>query len=256
LIYYKLNKYELSGRFVGFSENVGHQMTFEILTEDNLKVIHQLRIKLAELDPNLRLDELTGADTLLDPDIQPTKYHPGGNHVDDITPDEDFIQGRPGEHTSMAIVDADDIIGRAYLQEPEEDGTQHRLSIIPKLDEHNNANIANDPTMIQFRATNDQETYEEIMMYGQILDELDHEDGAENEWYFKCMNDHQDPLQQSDADYKGSWWNVQICWENGEMTREPLGITGKSNAVTCAIYGKEHNLLEQDRLKRFVRLAR
>jgi hypothetical protein len=55
--------------------------------------------------------------------------------------------GRPGEHTSKAIIDANDIIGRSYLQDPEEDGTRYRLRIIARLDEHD-ANIANDPTMI------------------------------------------------------------------------------------------------------------
>jgi hypothetical protein len=192
---------DLPGRFVGFSENVGHQMTYKILTNDTLKVIRRSRIKLAQLDPNLGVDEPTGTDTPLDPDIQPTKHHPGGNHVDDITPDEDIIRGCPGEHTSMAIIDANDIIGRSYLQEPEEDGTRHRLRIIAKLDEHN-ANIANDPTMIQFRSTNDQETYEEIVTYRQILDKLDHEDGAEDEWHFKSINDHQGPLRQSGGMFK------------------------------------------------------
>jgi hypothetical protein len=84
---------ELPGRFVGFSENVGHQMTYKIPTDDNLKVIHRSRIKLAALDLNLRLDEPTGTDMPPDPDIQPTEHHPGGNHVDDITPDEDIIRG-------------------------------------------------------------------------------------------------------------------------------------------------------------------
>jgi hypothetical protein len=159
-IYYKRNESEggkefpsssdeLPGRFVSFSENVEHQMTYKILTDDTLKVIHRSRIKLAGLNPNLRRDEPTGRGTRPDPDIQPTEHHPGGNHVDDITPDEDIIRGRPGEHTSMAIIDANDIIDRSYLQKPEEDGTRHRLRIIAKLDEHD-ANIANDPTMIRF----------------------------------------------------------------------------------------------------------
>jgi hypothetical protein len=110
--------------------------------------------------------------------------------------------------------------------------------------------------MIQFRATNDQETYEEIMTYRQILDKLDHKDGTEGEWHFKAIKDHQGPLGQSDDDYKGSRWNVQVCWEDGETTWEPLGIIGKSDPVTCTIYGKEHNLLEQNGWKRFARLAR
>jgi hypothetical protein len=93
----------------------------------------------------------------------------------------------------MAIIDANDIISRSYLQEPEEDRTRHRLRIITKLDVHD-ASIANDPTMIQFCATNDQEIYEEIMTYRQIIDKLDQEDGTEGEWHFKAIKNHQGPL--------------------------------------------------------------
>ena len=82
-----------------------------------------------------------------DPDILPTKHHPGGHPTSDVTPDKDTVRGRPGDHTTMAIIDANDLIGRSYLQEPEEDGTRHRLRIIAKLDERD-ADIANDPTMI------------------------------------------------------------------------------------------------------------
>jgi hypothetical protein len=100
--------------------------------------------------------------------------------------------------------------------------------------------------MIRFRATNDQEMYEEIVTYRQILDKLDQEDGTEGECHFKAIKNHQGPLRQSDDDYKGSRWNVQICWEDGETTWEPLGLISKSNPVTCAIYGKENHLLEKD----------
>jgi hypothetical protein len=204
-------------------------MTYKILTGDTLKVIHRSRIKLAEVDPNLRLDEPTGTDTAPDPDIQPTEHHPGGNHVDDITPEEDIIWGRPAEHTSTAIIDSNDIIGRSYLQEPEEDGTRHRLRIIAKLDEHD-ANIANDPTMIRFRATNDQETYEEIVTYRQILDKLDYEDGAEDERKISSPSMitkvRYDSLMQTIRDHGGMFKSVgkmgrQLCY-SGKVIPVPL----------------------------------
>jgi hypothetical protein len=110
-----------------------------------------------------------------DPNVRPNEHHPGGTDEDDDnhnnepvhsneedennainSDDDDIARGRPGEH-SMAIIDANNIISRTYLQEPEEDGTRHRLKI--------NADIANDPAMIRFRATNDQETFEEIVTY-------------------------------------------------------------------------------------------
>ena len=46
---------EMAGRFVGFSEHVGHQMTYAILTEDTNKIIYRSRVKLASLQPNIQL---------------------------------------------------------------------------------------------------------------------------------------------------------------------------------------------------------
>jgi hypothetical protein len=113
-----------------------------------------------------------------------------------------------GRH--MGIIDANDLIGRTYLNDPEEDGTRHPLRIIERLDQHD-ADIANDPSMICFRATNDLETFEEqVVTYGQILDKLEGEDGDDDgEWRFKAI-DHQGPLRASDANYKGSRWNVRV----------------------------------------------
>jgi hypothetical protein len=66
-VYYKLDdsgfpsdSREKRGHFVSISESVGHAMTFKILTDDTLKVIHQSNVRLA-LNPhakNLRLDPL------------------------------------------------------------------------------------------------------------------------------------------------------------------------------------------------------
>ena len=46
---------EMAGRFVGFSENVGHQMTYIILTEETNMIIYLSRVKLAALQPNKQL---------------------------------------------------------------------------------------------------------------------------------------------------------------------------------------------------------
>ena len=43
---------ETARRFVGFSENVGHQMTYIILTEETNNIIYHSRVKLAALQPN------------------------------------------------------------------------------------------------------------------------------------------------------------------------------------------------------------
>ena len=56
--------------------------------------------------------------------------------------------------------------------------------------------------------------------------------------------------------WKGNRWNVQVEWENGEITWEPLSILKKSDPISCAIYAKENDLLELQGWKAFKKLAR
>ena len=59
-----------------------------------------------------------------------------------------------------------------------------------------------------------------------------------------------------DKDYKGSRFNVSVNWETGESTYEPLHLVAADDPVSCAIYAKENNLLEEPGWKQFKRLAR
>jgi hypothetical protein len=53
---------EIRGRFVGFSKNVGHALTFKILTDDTQKIIHRSQVRLASVgENNLKLDMEAGA---------------------------------------------------------------------------------------------------------------------------------------------------------------------------------------------------
>ena len=55
---------------------------------------------------------------------------------------------------------------------------------------------------------------------------------------------------------KGSKWNVQIEWETGEITFEPLSVIGADDPITCAAYAKEKNLYILDGWKRFRHLIK
>ena len=68
--------------------------------------------------------------------------------------------------------------------------------------------------------------------------------GMDQELYrFRAIIGHQGPLLASDPDWKGSKYNVQIEWETGEITFEPLFIIAPDDPVTCAAYAKENDLL-------------
>ena len=59
---------------------------------------------------------------------------------------------------------------------------------------------------------------------------------------FRAIIGHQGPLLASDPDGKGSKYNVQVEWETGEITFEPLSIIAADDPVTCAAYAKENDL--------------
>jgi hypothetical protein len=49
---------------------------------------------------------------------------------------------------------------------------------------------------------------------------------------------------------------VLVEWENGEITTEPLSVIAADDPVTCAIYAREHDLLDVEGWKRFRNLAK
>ena len=67
---------------------------------------------------------------------------------------------------------------------------------------------------------------------------------------------HQCLLLASDPDWQGSKYNVQVEWETGEITFEPLSIIAADDPVTCAAYSKENDLLALEGWHRFRSLAK
>jgi hypothetical protein len=47
-----------------------------------------------------------------------------------------------------------------------------------------------------------------------------------------------------------------VKWENGEITTEPLSVIAADNPVTCAVYAREHDLLDVEGWRRFWNLAK
>ena len=63
-------------------------------------------------------------------------------------------------------------------------------------------------------------------------------------------------MAPNDKHYKGSRYNVEIKWENGEITYEPLGLMKANDLITMAQYAKEHDLLNKDRWKSLRKYAK
>ena len=94
------------------------------------------------------------------------------------------------------------------------------------------------------------------MSYNEILHHLDKEENTEDLWKFKGISAHQGPLAKYHSDYKGSNYNIRIDWESGEQTYEPLDVIAKDDPITCAIYGRDNDLLDKPGWKRFKSIAK
>ncbi len=73
---------------------------------------------------------------------------------------------------------------------------------------------------------------------------------------FRNITAHQGPLMPQHRDYKGSKFNVEVEWEDGTKTWEPLAAMIKNDPATLASYAKEHDLLDVPGWKQLKRIAR
>ena len=254
-VYYKIDETafpsesrEGRGRFVGLSENVGHAMTYKILTDDTRKVIFRSQIRLAsDSVPNLRLDPLGGEDSSPPPTILKSIRDP---------PDGESINVADGDGESkqnqMPVFNPADLVGRSFLMDPQEDGQRFRATIVEKLEDHD-SKVANNPTRIKFLCkVNDEE---EFITYSEVLDYIERDEESDIVWKFKRIVGHQGPLKPNHPHYMGSTYNVMVEWENGEVTEQPLNIIAADDPVTCAIYARDNGLLNKEGWKRFKRIA-
>ena len=135
---------EISGRFVGFSQHVGHAGTFLVLTDDTQKVLHRSRVRSGEAlkDRNLRLE--------------PPSDGENPKSVESSTPPKVlYSKGEDDENFVMPTIDPDEIAGRTFLLPPEEDGSRFRAKIIERIDDNmsnlNKTDFKTDKTLWKFR---------------------------------------------------------------------------------------------------------
>ena len=124
-----------------------------------------------------------------------------------------------------------------------EEGTKHRARIVEMIEDQQYAHL-NSKEHTKFRVSVNNDTYKNIMTYGEVTNFLNKDDEQEVLWKYKAIIGHQGPLVPTDKDYNGSNYNVQVEWENGEVTFEPLSIIAADDPVSCAIYACDHELLD------------
>jgi len=141
------NPEERLGRFVGISENVGHSMTFKILSESN-QIIHRASVRSAmkggvfhnahanmkspNLAPKTPVVETVG-ESDQEGDREQDDTIPTGTVPEIITSafEDDLKHGR-----RLPTINVEDIVGRTFITLPDNDDKQHRATIYDVVDTH------------------------------------------------------------------------------------------------------------------------
>jgi hypothetical protein len=107
--------------------------------------------------------------------------------------------------------------------------------------------VEDNPTRIQFRVSVNEDKAEEIVTYKKMLEYIAKDEDSDIQWKFRRIVSHE---------YKGSQCNVLIEWKNGEITSEPLKVIAADDPVSCAIYSREHGLIDKPGWKRYKHIAK
>jgi hypothetical protein len=131
----------------------------------------------------------------------------------------------------------EDLIGRSFLMDKQEDGKQYRGRIVQLIEDHESM-VEDNPTRIKSWVSVNNYQAEEIITYNKILDYLAKGFEIDIVWKFRRIISHNGQFQTNHPEYKGFQYNLMIEWENGEMTTDPIAIIAADDPVTCAIYAR------------------
>ena len=191
-------------------------MTYHTLTDDTKKVIYRSNVRsaLTKEDRNKHVDLLGGEEVA--PIINSSK-------------DDDESPRKP-----MPIFDPTNLVGRTFWMDLQENGERYRMKILEALVE-NEEQLAKHPDCIKFICSVNDDMYEEILIYNEILEYIakNEEQDADQAivWEFKRIAGHQGPLKKGDPSYNGSKFNVLVEWETGESMYEPLNVIAADDPV-------------------------
>ena len=162
----------------------------------------------------------------------------------------------------MSIINLDDLLGRTFLLPMDENGERKRATISEHVKDLCQQQVSRED-QLRFKLKIDGDQLDDLISYNQLMEYLEDKTDTgplEDRLYrFKCIKDHKGPYTSSDPEYNVSSYNLLIEWEPGEQTWEPLSNIIASDPYTCAVYAKEHNLLNTPGwklLKRHARTAR
>jgi hypothetical protein len=228
---------EEKGNFVGIAESVGDAMTFKVISKESNRLLYRSNVRSSKISENQNLRLIKDEDKSI------------------IWSKQDDNNTEPSTTPVMPGFDPSSLLGRTFLHIDEENSDkQDRMKIIKMIAKHQD-DIDKQPEKVKFLVENDDGTINQILSYNEIISHLekhelssDIEDGYSQ---FKRICGHQGPLKVKDAPHKGCKYNLEIEWEDGDITFERLDYIGADDPVSVAKYAQANDLFDIPAFKKY-----
>jgi hypothetical protein len=108
--------------------------------------------------------------------------------MDTSTPAGTSTHGEPTHGEALEslpppIFNPEDLIGRTFLMDEQEDAQKFRGRIVELLEDHE-SNLDDNPTRIKFRGAVNEDQAEEIITYKKMLEYITRDDQSDIRWKF------------------------------------------------------------------------
>ena len=266
---------ELCGRFVGIADNVGHAMTYKILTEDN-KVICRAVVRTAlktggydnkrakEAAPNrapkyetepVTVNEDDEADETVPVTVTEEDDDDEEAEEEEMSPQEEFIsewkddivrslhEDRVEKGEGLPTIDTSGLLGRTFIPDPDENGEQHRAKV-ENVEPMGETTSDHTEQLYKFRCKVGEKTFEKIMTYNKMVEWCDRDLDKDNMYKIEEIIGH-----RRNPKSKGGY-DLHLRWGDGTIAWNELSPTYNDDPVSVSLYAMNNKLLHLPGFKR------
>ncbi len=232
---------ESLGRWCGPAPRHGDVLTYAILNVSTDQIVYRSNVRPAKdpMFPNRNVR----------PDLPSTRPRgtlaPPVDSEAELRPQVESFQDYFDQPVNLPVLSPDELIGLTFVRDTP-DGDSVRAKVVRKIIEQDDTR----ETTLKFLLELGEGDVDEIIAYNELSDVISAqlaptpESDAEPKFTFKKIlaYEHVHPGHHR---YLGSQWNLQILWDDGSITWEPLNMIGKDDPLSCARFAQEHDLLEK-----------
>jgi len=149
-----------------------------------------------------------------------------------------------GSRPKLPTFSPEELIGEKFIYTLD-DGQKVRAEVVCKIELIDAANHQNIKMLLKIGDSEAEDVIDYLAVCDLVEQEKAKEEGdMDQPWTFKEILAHKGLLTKHSPNWKHSKYNVQVLWDDGSTTWEPLNVICKDDPVTCAKYGQEHNLMD------------